>query len=116
MSYWYQSTSSVMGMTGTSLSITCSSWSTMLCCVAMDVVAAYASMSLSVLGVGVPLPVGGGELADRSAVGAVEQLAQLVIRTGATRLKVVRQLVLAGVKVAVKVRPGQVVGGILIPT
>src|SRR5581483_1649769 len=48
--YWYQSTLSVIGMTGTSFTITCSSFRTMACWIAELVVAPYCSMSLSTAG------------------------------------------------------------------
>ena len=48
VSYWYQSTCSVTGITGTSESITCSSWSTTWCWTAELVVAAYSSIRASV--------------------------------------------------------------------
>src|SRR5579872_3154326 len=48
VSYWYQSTCSATGITGTSESITCSSSSTTLCWTAEFVVAAYWSIKASV--------------------------------------------------------------------
>ncbi len=50
MSYWNQSTASVIGMTGTSDSMTFSSWSTIDCWVAWLVVWAYWLISASVCG------------------------------------------------------------------
>src|SRR6476620_4161255 len=48
--YWYQSTPSVTGMTGTSLTITASSCFTIECCSALEVVPPYWSISLSTAG------------------------------------------------------------------
>ena len=50
MLYWYQATSSVIGITGTSDSMTFSNWLTIWCCSAVLVVPAYSLKSLSVAG------------------------------------------------------------------
>src|SRR3954453_7952314 len=48
--YWYQSTASVTGITGISLTITASSCLTILCWVALSVVAPYWSIRASTFG------------------------------------------------------------------
>src|SRR5947207_14845385 len=48
--YWYQSTASVTGITGTSLTIAASSCLTIWCCFAESAVAAYCSISASTFG------------------------------------------------------------------
>src|SRR3954453_14804296 len=48
--YWYQSTASVIGITGISFTITASSCRTMSCCLAEAAVAVYSSISWSPFG------------------------------------------------------------------
>ena len=100
VSYWYQSTASITGMIGTSLSMTCWIWFRIVCCVGR----ARGRLVLVEQGVGgrvaVPLVVGGGLLADRRRVRRVEPVVQLVVRARAERLLVVEgELVLAEVQV-----------------